>query len=346
MAHVIDGSVGEGGGQVLRTALSLATILRRPVEVRNIRAGRRNPGLQAQHLTVALALGQIAGARMEGAEVGSSRLLFEPREALGGEYTFEVGTAGAITLVLHAILWPLAFADLPSTVTVTGGSHVPWSPPFDHLQDVFLPTVTAMGFQGEVALHRWGFYPKGGGRATIRVSPVRHLKPLALEHRGDLHRIEIRSAVANLGHAIADRQLRRAEERLRDTGTELAGRIVEAPAFGQGTSLALLAEFAVARAGFSALGERGKPAERVADEAADALLAFLGGEGAADPHLADQLVLPMVLAEGRSTLTTTRLTRHLLTNCWIVERLLGTAVEIQGEEGGPGRVTIVGKGLG
>lgn len=341
----IDGSYGEGGGQILRTALALSAILGEPLEVHNIRAGRRNPGLQAQHLTAVKALAQISGAKVEGAESGSLHLHFLPGTLRGGNYLFEVGTAGAVSLVFQALLLPLAFADAPSRVTLRGGTHVPWSPPFHYLDEVFLPVAARMGLKVTLKLIRWGFYPKGGGEIQVEVHPSPRLRGIQLKEWGTLLGIMGFSAVANLPWSVAERQRSQVLSRLLAEGFMVHMEMITAPSPGQGSCVFLLAEFETARAGFVGLGERGKSAERVADEAALALLAFLKSRAAVDPYLADQLLLPMALADGRSILTPSRLSQHLLTNVWLIQQFLPVEIEIEGEEGGSGRVLVEGRGV-
>ena len=340
----VDGGQGEGGGQVLRTALALAAIRGVPVEIHSIRARRKTPGLQPQHLTAVTALAQICGAQVEGASIGSQRLRFSPSLVRPAEYRFDVGTAGSTALVLQAILLPLALGRGPSQVTLTGGTHVPWSPPADYLRDVCLPILAGMGIAARLRVDRWGFYPKGGGRVVVKVEGNADLHPVTLVFRGGNAELRGVSVVANLPRKIAERQRDRALQRLRAEGRSAEIELVEADAPGAGTFLLLVAETAGIPAAFSSLGERGKPAERVADEAVDALLDFLKAEAAVDPHLADQVILPMALAPGTSRLTTSRVTQHLLTTVQLVQQLLGCPVQVGGEEGSPGTVTIEGAG--
>lgn len=341
----IDGSQGEGGGQVLRTVLALSVIRGVPVEVHSIRARRKNPGLQAQHLTAVSALAQISGAQVEGASLGSPRVHFAPGAARPGEYRFDVGTAGSTALVLQAILLPLALAHGPSRIVLTGGTHVPWSPPIHYVSDVWLPALAEMGVPARLELERWGFYPKGGGRIAVEIAGGADLRPASLVSRGSASRLRGLSAAANLPRAVAERQRDAALRRLRAEGREADIPVAQAEAAGAGSFLMMVADAGGLPAGFSSLGERGKPAERVADEAVDGLLDFLKAEAACDPHLADQLVLPMALAPGTSRLTTSRVTQHLLTTVRIVQHVLGCPVQVGGEEGSPGHVTIEGVGL-
>ncbi len=340
----VDGAQGEGGGQVLRTALALSAIRGTPVELHSIRARRRNPGLQAQHLTVVNALAQICGAQVEGATPGSQRVHFAPAGIRAGEYHFDVGTAGSTALVLQALLLPLALADGPSRVVLSGGTHVPWSPPAHYVREVWFPMLTEMGVSVGLELLRWGFYPKGGGRVHVAIEGGATLRPTNLVSRPGGARLHGLSAVANLSRRIAERQRDWMLRRLEAEGQQADIAVAEAEASGAGNFALLVADSGGIPAGFSALGERGKPAERVADEVVDALLDYLKTEAACDPHLADQLILPMALAGGTSRLTTSRVTAHLHTTVRLVQQVLGCPVQIGGEAGSPGHVTIEGVG--
>lgn len=348
MDIVIDGAYGEGGGQILRTALSLSALLTRPVRIENIRAGRRNPGLQAQHLVALQALGEITRGEVEGARVGATVVRFAPGPVRPGSYRFAVGTAGAVTLVLQAVLLPLAWGGAVSGLTVTGGTHVPWSPPVPYLDEVLLPTLAPVGVHASVELHRWGFYPKGGGEVRVAVRPSSGtLRPLTRLTRGMLRAVRGTAVVVRLPRSIAERQQARAEMRLRELRVPVAIEVVEGEGPGPGTHLFLLAEAEGSRAGFAALGERGKPAERVTDEACAALGDYLEADGALDPHLADQVLPALALAEGESAFTTTVLSPHLLTNAWAIRQFLPeVAIAIEGAAGGPGKVTVRGIGFG
>jgi len=252
---IIDGSYGEGGGQVLRTALSLAALLSQPVRLVNIRAGRRKPGLQAQHLTGVRAVARICAADAEGVKLGSQEMTFVPRTApRAGIYTFDVaearkgGSAGAASLVFQTVFLPLALANGQSRLTIRGGTHVEWSPPFDYLKRVYLPTI-------------------GAGGATEDERNLRCLKRLTLTERGRLLRVRGLSATSNLPRHIARRQQCRAVQVLREHGFNPRIEIVDnAPSKGQGTVVFLWADFENVVAGFTSYGRLGKPAEQVAEE--------------------------------------------------------------------------------
>lgn len=338
----IDGSYGEGGGQILRTALSLAATLGLDITLERVRAGRKKPGLAPQHLMGVKALAQIASAEVEGATLGSTALSFRPQKVKGGEYTFDVGTAGSVSLVFQTLALPLAFAQTPTTLLLKGGTHVPWSPPFPYLQEVLLPTLALMGYNIKNKIHRFGWYPKGGGEVRLTVSSLSSLNPLVLEARGPLKGITGQAVVSNIPRDIAQREIKKIKELLGAQGLEAALEVVEGLALGQGNAVFLKAEFEKAVAGFSSLGERGKRAEVVAEEACEGLLEFLQETSAVEKHLADQLVPFMALARGRSIFTVSKISGHLLTNLWVVQQVAGVSYKVEGEKGGPGKVTLEG----
>ena len=351
---VIDGSHGEGGGAVLRSALSLSTVLGRPTRIENIRSRRPNPGLRAQHLTAVRALARVCGAKLDGAELGSSALTFRPQSSpRSGEYSWDVadarrgGSAGATSLVFQALLLSLVFADGESRLFLGGGTHVAWSPPFHYLESVYLPMLRQLGVEARVDIERWGWYPKGGGVVTARIAGCGTsftARPgVHMQERGRLKRLSGISALSNLPLTIAHRQKRRAETILRAEGFEPEIEIINAPATGQGTALFLVAEFENVRAGFTALGRKGKPAELVAEEACKDFVLYCESGAALDRYLADQVVPFLAMAEGESSFSTSCVTQHLLTNIWITERLVGRQVLVEGEEGKRGKVIITGR---
>jgi RNA 3'-phosphate cyclase len=346
MLHV-DGSMGEGGGQVLRTALALSLLTAQPFRIENIRARRRNPGLAAQHLAAVKAAATIGSSRVEGGVKGSTALTFEPGPVRPGRYRFDVGTAGSTSLVLQTVFLPLALGREPSDLVLEGGTHVPWSPCFHYLALQWAPALAGLGAGVDLELETPGFYPKGGGRVRALVRPAeRALDALHLPVRGELLRLRVISGVSNLDRSIAERQARRAAARVEGLGVPASAEVLRFTGPSAGTFLVLLAEFVHARFCATALGERGKPAEAVADEAAGELLAFLATDEAMEPHLADQLLLPLALAAGTSEFTVARVTRHLLTNAEVIRIFLPAAqVEVQGSEEKPGRVGMRGAGL-
>lgn len=347
MIHV-DGSMGEGGGQVLRSALTLSLLTQTPFRIENIRAGRPKPGLAAQHLKSVEAAAAVGEARVEGAAKGSTEILFEPGEIRPGRHRFDIGTAGSTSLVLQTVVCALGLAAASSQVTVTGGTHVPWSPCFHFLDLQWAPFLRDVGFVLRLRMSRAGFYPRGGGVVSAEVGRVTGpLKPLRLPERGSLLRIRGISGVGRLNQSIAERQKRQAMARLEALGVPIEIQARNVPASSPGTFLVLVAEFERSRCCASALGERGKPAETVADEAVDQIREALDTGAAVDAYVADQLLLPLALVRGESEFATARVTKHLGTNAEVVRRFLpDVRVEICGEEGGPGRVRISGVGHG
>jgi len=336
----IDGSTGEGGGQVLRSSLSLALITGRAVELVNIRARRAKPGLRPQHLQAVRAAASVGRAAVQGDRVGSERLSFAPRAVSAGDYRFDIGTAGATGLVLQTVCVPLALAQAPSRLRISGGTHVPLSPCFHYLDLSWRWLLERAGMHLALHMERAGFYPPGGGMVQARVEPLQRLRGLRLERRGRLRGVRGLSASARLPAHVAARQRERALARLGARGVAAAIAMERLDASSPGSLLLLLAELEAGRACFFALGARGKPAERVADEAVDELLGFLATDGAVDPYAADQLLLPLALAEEASILRTSRLTEHTRTNADIIRAFLPVAIEVEGEPGEPAVVRI------
>src|SRR4030042_2741252 len=269
----IDGSYGEGGGQILRTALGLSAMLMRPFTIHQIRSNRKNPGLQAQHLEAVEALAQITEAKTEGVKFGSQKISFYPHKIISGDYQFEVKTAGSVILLLQAIFLPLLLAQGSSRVTLVGGTHVPWSPPFHYFSEVLLPILEPMGISVDATIEKWGFYPRGGGRIHLNIKPPHALKPIHLTDRGSLKKIRGLSTLSNLPRHVAERQKDQALKRIQKELNMKAeiNILYDTPSNGSGSFLFLLAEYEKTIAGFSSLGKKGRPAEKIADEAVDAL---------------------------------------------------------------------------
>jgi len=336
----IDGSIGEGGGQVLRSSLTLAALTGQALHINNIRAQRRQPGLRPQHLKAVEALARICGGAVEGWEIDSQEITFHPGEIRPGKYHFDIGTAGSTSLVLQTLLLPLSKAGETSTVTITGGTHVPWSPCYHYLDLHYLPFLWKMGWDVELRLEQAGFYPRGGGRIRAAIGPVQAITPLRLVERGKILAIRGISAVADLKREIAVRQRRQVIGRLGRRYPLSDIRLLELTAPSPGTFILLLAEYERSQVCYSALGEKGKSAEKVADEAVSEFEAFVATDGVIDPYLADQLLLPLALAQGPSELRTSRVTQHLLTNAEVIRAFLPVEIAIEGSLDEPGTVRV------
>jgi RNA 3'-terminal phosphate cyclase (ATP) len=344
----IDGSRGEGGGQVLRTALALSAWLGRPFRMTNIRARRTQPGLKAQHLTAVEAVARICGATVEGAEPRSGTLNFLPSRLAPGAYEQEVGTAGATTLVAQAAAIPLLRAAGPSVLRIGGGTHVAWAPPVDYLREVYATLLARLGLRLDVELQRYGFFPRGGGRIEVAIGGSGTASgdgPIRLERPARQHiRIEATAVVVSLPRAIAERMLATAARMLSERHWRLRERIVELE--GPTGTYLFIRVFSHAEAeapcpdcllgGFTGLGELRKPAEVVGQEAAGEALAFLQSDASLDCRLADQALLPALIAGRELAFRTDRVTGHLRTQAATIAHFLGPCVEIAGD----GRVRV------
>ncbi|MBD9426832.1 RNA 3'-terminal phosphate cyclase [Pseudomonas sp. PDM15] len=313
----LDGAIG--GGQVLRSALSLSTLSGRPFSIHNIRAKRSRPGLLRQHLTAVQAAAQICSAEVQGVELGSQQLSFKPGAIRGGDYHFAIGSAGSCTLVLQTLLPALLRADAPSRLQISGGTHNPLAPPADFLQLAWLPLLRRMGAQVDMQLLRHGFAPAGGGAIQAQITPS-PLQPLHLGEPGAVLRQQARALLAGVPGHVGERELARVARRLRWPQEDL-----QFAWLGQdeGPGNALLLEIVCERVTevFSAFGQSGVRAERVADSAIDQAREWLQSGAAVAEHLADQLLLPMALAGGGS-LTTPRMTEHLESSIQVLRKFL------------------------
>jgi RNA 3'-terminal phosphate cyclase (ATP) len=350
---ILDGSHGEGGGQILRTALSLSAMTARAFHLANIRAGRRNPGLLPQHLSAVRAAAAVSGATVSGDGLGSTGLGFAPTHSpRSGSYLFDVaetaerGSAGSVTLVLQTLVVPLALADATSKIVVRGGTHVEWSPPFDDFANGYLPALRMMGFRVDAELKRWGWYPVGGGEVgcTVAGRPTDSEQggnwpcPIHVLQRGALQRISGRAVAANLPAHIPQRMADRARACLDDLGVAVDIRPQRVTAAGPGAGIFLLADYERLKASFSAYGRLGRPSEAVAEQAVGALREHHASVAGVELHLADQLLLPLSVAAGPSEFTVARATGHLMTNAWTIGQFGVAAISI--EPGTPCHVRI------
>ncbi|MFL6844458.1 MAG: RNA 3'-terminal phosphate cyclase [Allosphingosinicella sp.] len=335
---VIDGSEGEGGGQVLRTSLALALVTGQAFRIENIRAKRSRPGLMRQHVTAVEAACAVGGAECEELQVGACELSFTPGPVKPGEHRFAVGTAGSTSLVLQTVLPPLMLADGPSRLVLEGGTHNIHAPPFDFLERVFLPLVNRMGPRISARLVRPGFYPAGGGRIEVEIEPSRSLDRLDLVERGELLRVEARALVAGLPGEIAVRELAAVEKIL--GWPDEARRIVQLPQeWGPGNIVMAEAQFEHVAELTSGFGKLGVPAQAVGAHAARRMAGYLASPAAAGPYLADQLLLPMALAGGGS-FTTVKPSQHSRTGAQIIARFLDIAIDFEERANGCHLVTV------
>src|SRR5262245_45231858 len=295
----IDGSIGEGGGQIVRSSLALSLLTGKPFRMRKVRANRQpKPGLRPQHLASVRAAAQIGRAKVAGDAVGSSQLTFEPGKVTAGDYHFNIGTAGSTALVLHTVYLPLALSSGPSKVVLEGGTHNDKAPCFHFLQTTWRAYVAKIGLNISLGMERPGFYPRGGGRMLAHIEPWTKRQPLNVTAGVSQHSATVVSMTAGLPDHVAKRQARRATVRLRDVGIDPEVSFEEWPG-GPGCMLAITLPGPVPSL-FFGLGARGKPAEAVADEAANEALPFRKSGMPVDQHSADQLLLPLSLAEGDS----------------------------------------------
>jgi RNA 3'-terminal phosphate cyclase (ATP) len=321
----IDGSFGEGGGQILRTSLGLSLVTGKPFRIVKIRAGRKQPGLLRQHLTAVTAASRVGCAEVTGASIGSTELTFIPQTILAGSYDFAVGTAGSATLVLQTVLPALLVAGAPSALTLEGGTHNPFAPPFDFLARSFLPIINRMGATVAAELERPGFYPAGGGKFRVTITPAsRNLQPLNLIERGDILIRRARAIVANLPISIANRELSVVASGMSWKNDWLHAETVDNSA-GPGNIVMIEIESRHVTEIFTGFGQRGLRAEAVAEQAVKDARQYLKTSAFAAEHLADQLVVPLAMAGGGS-FTAVRLSRHMTTNVEIVRSFLDIGI--------------------
>ncbi len=341
MIH-LDGSQGEGGGQIVRSSLALALVTGQSVTLERIRARRSRPGLLAQHLTAVRAATRVSEAQVQGAELGSQRVTFHPGPVRAGHYTFRIGTAGSTTLVLQTILPALMIADGATSVTLEGGTHNPLAPPVDFLNAAYLPLVARLGPRVALTLHQPGFFPVGRGQISATITPSVDLSRLELTERGSLAARRVRALVARLPRHIADRQCRTIAA---DTGWDASCFEIETldDAPGRGNAVSIELRFEHVTEVFTGFGQRGVPAETVARQALSQMRAYLDADVPVGEYLADQLVLPLAIGayqgSGGGVFRTTRLSPHSLTQVRVIESLL--PVRIRTEETSRGNLVYV-----
>jgi len=324
----IDGSYLEGGGQILRTAAGLSAVTRKPCRGRRIRKGRPHPGLKPQHLKGIEAVAKLCNGTLKGAKIGSQSVEFHPGKIRPGTYIIDVGTAGSVTLVLQALLIPVIHSGEGITLDITGGTHVIWSPTTGYFRHIFCEFMRMMGIEVASETMRYGYYPKGGGRVRVTVKTNKGLKPLDLQERKGSPIIEAWSNAASMlkDRKVAERQ------------TEAAGRLIQidrtnakyVDSASPGSSITLSASFRNCFLGANAIGERGKPAEKVGEEAASELKRAIDSGACLDPHMADQILPYLAMAGGESRASVSEMTKHCKTNMWLIEKFLPVKFVVKG----------------
>ena len=337
---IIDGSKGEGGGQILRTSLVLSTLTGTPFRMINIRARRSNPGLQQQHLQSINALKKISNAKVKGNYKGSMEIEYEPGSTQAGEYTFRIETAGSTSLIMHTVFLPLVLVGKRSIVRITGGTHNPWSPTFDFIRFNWCYFMKMLGIDISVKLLKAGFYPEGGGEILAEINPVKKINPLVIKSRGLLRKIEVYSAHTNLRFEVAQRQAKAAEKFLENFSDNISVQIDELESYSKNTTIAITGDFGNTRCCYTALGKKGKRAEKVAEEACIKFLSFLKSNGCIDEYMADQIILPLIFSTGYSEFTISKITNHLITNINTIKNFLNTDIILEGDLHREGKLVI------
>ncbi len=319
----IDGSYGEGGGQILRTSLALSLVTGKPFSIRNIRAGRKKPGLMRQHLTAVNAAAKIGLAAIEGNRIGSRAFTFEPEKIKPGNFHFAIGSAGSCTLVFQTILPALLIAGGPSEIILEGGTHNPFAPPFDFLEKAFLPVINQMGPKVDAILEKPGFYPAGGGRFKASINPA-GLKRFDILERGNIINKTARASVANLPVNIANRELNVIRDKL-EWDSKLLKAVEVENSQGPGNILTVEIESDNITEVFTGFGEKGISAEKVARRAVKSVQEYLAFKVPVGRYLADQLLIPMALAGGGKFRTLSP-TQHTTTNVEIIKKFLDVEI--------------------
>jgi RNA 3'-terminal phosphate cyclase (ATP) len=348
----VSGEVLEGGGQIVRTSIALSALTGKPVRINKIREKRPNPGLQAQHVVGVRAVGAISNAETQGLVQGSRELVFIPRSRASGHFSFVVGTAGSIPLILQALLPAAAYAPAPLDFEITGGTDVKWSPTIDYVRLTQLPILHLMGYKASIKVHQRGHYPKGGGQVSTTIDPPRILAAVRFLARGQLLGIEGISHCVKLPNHVAERQANAAKEKLRAEGF---GNVTIATEtypphqdqhLAPGSGITLVAKFENGLViGADSIGERGKPAEAVGADAANKLVAELSSKAPVDRHMGDILIPYMAVASGRSQIHVSEITLHTLTNIKVAEMITGANFIVEGEMHHPATISAEGIGL-
>ncbi len=327
----VDGSSGEGGGQVLRSAIAMSAVNDLPVKVFNIRANRPNPGLAPSHIVSVEAVAQIADAEVDGLFPGSREIVFKPRQLTGGDFEFDVGTAGSISLVLQACLIPAALSRRSVRIDIKGGTDVRWSPPIDYVRLVHFPILSMMGISCDMEILGRGFYPEGGGRVVVDISPTPRLTPLQLTSAGKVLAVDGIAFAQNLPEHVATRTKHSAVKALlKMPSVQVNTDLRKGHSTGAGIVLAARCENTVL--GESVLGERGIRAEKLGEDCASNLIETVRSGATVDEHMLDQVLPYLALADGESRILAEGITQHAETNMRVIEKFLARRFETASKE--------------
>jgi len=331
---LIDGSYGEGGGQILRTAVTLSAITQQSIKISNIRARRKNPGIRPQHIGSIQIVASLCNANVKGLHIGSTEVLFQPQKIKPSSLIYDVGSAGSLTLLLQAVIPVASMAHTKSVFQLKGGTDVKWSPSLDYFSQVYIPILKELGYQVNVKVQRRGFYPKGGGILDVEIKSANRLFSINLLNY-EKKPVHVYSVSSLLSHDVATRQLNAALDKLNSCKIPLLNTLVkEEKAISPGTALTIFSVHNKSHfLGADSLGERGKPAEKVGIEAAERFISEWLSNSTVDSHLADMLVVPLSLAEGSSILRISNITNHLKTNLYITSLLTGCKYKFETRSG-------------
>ncbi len=324
----IDGSFGEGGGQIVRTAIALSALTKKPVKIFNIRAKRKKPGLSYQHITAVESVRRLCDGEVKNLEKGSSVIEFYPKKIRGKNFSFDVGTAGSVTLVLQCCLLPSLFSNESTRITIKGGTDVKWAPPADYFRNVFLKILSKMGANIEFKIMKRGFYPKGGGEIEVNIEPVKELKPLNLSQKKGTKKINGTAFISNLPEHIIKRMKDTALKKLLDYDVKIKDEI--AHSFSPGAGITLWTDNLL---GASCLGEKGVSAETIGENAANDLLQEIKSGATLDVYATDQVLPYLALAKDKSVFLTRKISTHAETNMWLIKKFVGIKFDVKEENG-------------
>jgi RNA 3'-terminal phosphate cyclase (ATP) len=327
----IDGSYGEGGGQILRNAVGLSTILNKPVKITNIRANRPTPGIKAQHYVVIKSIKEMSDAKTENLEIGSTKLTFYPGKFKEGNYKFDIGTAGSITLVFQALILASLKTDKKLNITLTGGTDVKWSPSWDYFNHVFFPIIKKIGVKVDINLLKRGYYPKGGGEAEITITPGSKLKTLRLDKEDEFSKIKGIVNIGQLSRGISKRITHSTIRALLKNNLQADITVEESKTLSPGTGITIWTDSKDIILGSSVLGERGITSEEIGKNVVNNLLNEINSKSTIDTYAFDQILPYIAIAKGESSCIVKEISNHAQTNMWLIKQFLDT--DFQAKQG-------------